>query len=73
MRITQDVLGRIQTEIEDAMDSAFRDVRFCLESADDVTKDALRKAVELLTDVLPDVTDSYICNRIKDFLMEVKI
>jgi len=73
MRITQDVLHRIHNEIEDAMDMAFDDVRFCLESEDDKTKEALKKAVELLTDAQGELADSFTRVRIKDFLMEVKI
>jgi len=72
MRITPDVLSRIKDEIEDAMKSAFSEVRFCLESEDDEVKEVLKKAVGLLTDAQEELLDSYTRTRIRDFLLEVR-
>jgi len=72
MRITPDVLSRIQDEVEGSMKTAFNEVRFCLESEDDEVKEVLKKAVGLLTDAQEELTDSYTRTRIRDFLMETR-
>jgi len=72
MRITPDVLSRIQDEIEGSMETAFSEVRFCLESEDDEVKEVLKKAVGLLTDAQEELLDSYTRTRIRDFLLEVR-